>query len=621
MMVLTAFTKGGGLAAHLLRRDTNKEVSVRDDLFRGTPYELDLALRTFIAVSQTNCRAKKHFVHVKISPEIELEADQLARTLEVFEIIYGIPPDHPRVVVAHAKGERPRHYHVVYSHVHPETGRAVSSKASFAKDEAVSRVAELEFGHPFNPGAHPFGAAKRLAEVGLSQYVPFVRGASAASSRDRQSKNEMRAASARSIDRRQMEDGAFAAWLNGPHQTLQDRLPPGLVLAQGRHAVLLVNLTQGWETALHRTINAASKRAGQPQGLTALEMRELFPNLPAWDSSKSEIFQAEVSRANAALSAEWRVLGIEADIDGERSIAQSAKKRGLRQRTVLDRQTLKALRAAIVSSYRERARVRRLRVRRAYRAARIVSTFRLRRIAFMMAGTGILMAGGGLGLALVAAGCLAAALPSFERARTLSRHAALEQQHDHEQRAAHLVAAASLIRPALKPVRWEEELEEVEPWYARRRKGPRTASLTSQLNYGTPSAKADGKKLGPLAAYRVRSSIDHPVRKVPHSTNAPAFVGRNTRPFEPSAVKRAAPRRASQISAQAQNATAVPKLKQPFAAMSLGRQLGNPKVGPGGRTAKPHSTARSQDSWRYARFESKHPDTAHKGEPGRGITD
>jgi len=26
MMVLTAFTKGGGLAAHLLRRDTNKEV-------------------------------------------------------------------------------------------------------------------------------------------------------------------------------------------------------------------------------------------------------------------------------------------------------------------------------------------------------------------------------------------------------------------------------------------------------------------------------------------------------------------------------------------------------------------------------------------------------------------
>jgi hypothetical protein len=140
MIVQSSFRQAGGLSSHLLRTDSNESVRLLESLCRNAPLDVRHALRAFAAISATNLRVKNAFVHIVIAPEVELVDGQRERILDLIDEAYEIRRDHPRIMVAHEKGARAVHYHVVFPLVHPETGRAIKSGKNHVHDELVARV-------------------------------------------------------------------------------------------------------------------------------------------------------------------------------------------------------------------------------------------------------------------------------------------------------------------------------------------------------------------------------------------------------------------------------------------------------------------------------------------------
>lgn len=154
MIIRTTFRRAEGLEAHLLNSVSNEAVLSRADMFRGGVSDLHLALRFMDGISRTNGKVFRSFIHVVVAPAKPLDAKALAQALTTFEEEYEISHDAPRAVVEHAKGARPSHFHAVYSVVNLDTGRAVKSHNSFAKDELVGRRLEIAIGEPIVPGPH-----------------------------------------------------------------------------------------------------------------------------------------------------------------------------------------------------------------------------------------------------------------------------------------------------------------------------------------------------------------------------------------------------------------------------------------------------------------------------------
>jgi hypothetical protein len=145
-------TSGAGLAAHLLRTDTNERVEVKD--IKGVVAgDLRSAMREMEAVA-AGATTTRPFYHASINTRADepLTPAQLERSISVLEDKLGLTGQ-PRIVVAHVKKGR-EHYHVGWSRLDLEHMTVISDSFNYRKHEEVARQLEREFGHEPVQGVH-----------------------------------------------------------------------------------------------------------------------------------------------------------------------------------------------------------------------------------------------------------------------------------------------------------------------------------------------------------------------------------------------------------------------------------------------------------------------------------
>jgi hypothetical protein len=141
-----------GLAAHLLRTDTNEAAAVVElDGMAAT--DLCDALREMAALA-AGTRSTRPLYHASInaSPDETLTAAQRATAITELERALGLTGQ-PRAVVEHMKANR-IHWHVVWSRIDLTRMAAISDSHNYRKHEEAARRLEREFGHARVQGAH-----------------------------------------------------------------------------------------------------------------------------------------------------------------------------------------------------------------------------------------------------------------------------------------------------------------------------------------------------------------------------------------------------------------------------------------------------------------------------------
>ncbi len=121
---------------------------------------------------------KNGLIHTTINPGQELTPDQWERALEAVRAEHGFNPDGPETFVIHesqrADGSLQQHGHFFTTAADSENGKTYKRFRSKGKDEAVSRLLELEFGHKLISGKHNQFAAMRLREMCHHDYADQV---------------------------------------------------------------------------------------------------------------------------------------------------------------------------------------------------------------------------------------------------------------------------------------------------------------------------------------------------------------------------------------------------------------------------------------------------------------
>jgi hypothetical protein len=166
MIIDAHFIKGNiRLADHLLAEKNNRTVRELTEHDRDAPLNLHQSLRMFQALTAAHNRAKISFVHVIMAPAHELSDNELDTALVMIDNEHGVN-SHARKVVAHGKGDRATHYHIVYPAIGPN-GRAAKSQRSHIKDELIARRLEMHFNERIQNGKHHYEVGAILRERGL----------------------------------------------------------------------------------------------------------------------------------------------------------------------------------------------------------------------------------------------------------------------------------------------------------------------------------------------------------------------------------------------------------------------------------------------------------------------
>jgi hypothetical protein len=132
------------LADHLMKTEKNERVEVLQ--VRGTISEdLHESLEEMEALA-VGTRCKRVLYHASFSPAPgeALTAEQLERCGAVLAAEFEME-QHARAIVLHTKGGE-QHAHVVVCRIDPETMKAAHDGHNFARNEAVARQLEREFG-------------------------------------------------------------------------------------------------------------------------------------------------------------------------------------------------------------------------------------------------------------------------------------------------------------------------------------------------------------------------------------------------------------------------------------------------------------------------------------------
>jgi len=141
------------LGQHILEGPANEEIVERHDLSTGTSLDIADDIENFAAIGHAR-GTRKSLLHISVSPDVTLSLEQERTMLETIRRVYVMPRDHPLLVVQHRKPgqhERADHYHVVAPRAKAD-GKLISSRASYAKNERLSRECEIDFGHKIEVG-------------------------------------------------------------------------------------------------------------------------------------------------------------------------------------------------------------------------------------------------------------------------------------------------------------------------------------------------------------------------------------------------------------------------------------------------------------------------------------
>lgn len=457
MIVVSEFVRAGGHAAHLSREDTNRKVTMRWDLSRGVPHDLELALALEAGLARTNPRTQRDLIHFKVSPSQDhRRAFELA--LELIEREYGISSSAMRVVVVHAKGDRPEHMHVVYSIVDAETGKAIPSQNKFVQNELIARQLEMMLGEPIVPGPNHLDVIDALRSRGqhteadyLATFAPAEKGQRVGTQIRRQNERV-------GLDTKAASRTLYTAWMEasgdlGAFAVGLDAI--GFDLFRGDRAVIARHRGTGGIVPLRRGLNMASREVGAALDYTRYTFDGRFGLLLSFDAIKDEKSTRRLNLAQAATDEELRRLGLEALIDGDARQATKAYGAMAARRKREENAQRRTDRDLKLEIQRERHRlelIRKKRVDRAFLAAAIFDSSRMRKLVFAAAATGVLLAGGGVALALVAAGFTIGALPTREQARAVKRQAQQDRRAVYERdRRERDAAKAERAVPGPKP--------------------------------------------------------------------------------------------------------------------------------------------------------------------------
>ncbi len=436
MIIRSAFRRAGGLGRHLTRTDTNERVEMRLDLARNAPADIRDALAVFTAIARTNARTNRDLIHFKMSPGHPLTEEELVSTLAVIEEEHAIPGTMPRYVVTHVKGERAQHYHVVFPLVDPASGRAIRSNENYLKDEIASRRLEVMFGEAIVPGPRQNEVIAEFAQRGMDDAVRALGGRGDIEPGQRIDGATRQQADRLGINVKSVWKSIYDIWIEAGKDwtAYEQRLDArGFSLARGDKAIMIIHRETGFHAPLGRLLRQAAKTADSAIKLPEKELRAAFPKAQLLAKVRDDGFVRARGEAHAAVDQEFGRMIREAELDAQEELAvklRKARERAKELRKAEFRTGLEARREEIRGLYRRRDRIRRARVNRAFIAAQWFDTPGTRRRAFIVAGAGVLFAGGGLGLAFVVAGLALSMLPSYERARTLAYQAKLEQQGD-----------------------------------------------------------------------------------------------------------------------------------------------------------------------------------------------
>lgn len=449
MIIITTPRKIGELSRHLGKtgRGSNKEVLIRADMIRDVPADTALALRIMAAIARRNRRVTRDIAHLKIAPKVPLSPEGLERVLAVYEEEYGIPFDCPRHVVEHRKGDRAPHFHVNYAMVAPGSGKALRFVRSTERDEMIARRLEIELGEGLTPSLRVDRVAQLLRERGLPELAEIAATGPVAEKRAGRSKAERQQANRLETDLDLVDARLLEAWRRSGEdirklpvelEKLGFRLAGGDKRIAGAPIVRLLDSETLFAGSLTRNLNRVRKGAGDRGPLQEPQVAAIIGTLPSEAVVKAELRKEAPQRSAADLLGEFHRLAAETDLDGEREEAAKARQgcdrlaarlTGEEQKDLRERQKL------VRARYRERDRIRRARVNRAFLAAKLFAGRDIRKAAFYMVAVGVLATGAGLIAALAAAGIAVAAIPSYssaKRLRAASDHAATVERAEME---------------------------------------------------------------------------------------------------------------------------------------------------------------------------------------------
>lgn len=444
MYIETIPRKLGGLGRHLTDtgRGSNERVVVRADLSRDVSNHVTLALRMLAAPARRIRRMKRDVVHIVISPGRMLSADELEHVLRTIEEEYRIPEGSARLVVEHRKGARAHHFHVVFSMASEADGKALRFVRSGDRDEMLARRLELELGETLQPSTRVARTVELLRERGLHDLAERAAQGPVADKGLRPSKAEIRqderlGADSALIDARLRQAwrqaGGDLARLHGELEGMGFQLAAGDQRIAGVPIVQLIDTETLRTTSLTRHLNRLRVHGDAPK-LHEIAIGASVGELPPVKEVKAQLRKGAPRRSAEALLGEFDRVVAEMASDGEYAEAAKARKSRARlaarlsaeeQRDLRERQKL------VRNRYRQRARIRRARVNRAFIAAGLFAGREVRKAAFYLVAIGVLATGAGLIPALAAAGIAVAALPTFQSARRLrvasDREAVLER--------------------------------------------------------------------------------------------------------------------------------------------------------------------------------------------------
>lgn len=437
MIIITTPRKIGELGRHLERtgRGSNKQVIIRADMIRDVPADTKLALRVMAALARRNRRVKRDIVHLKIAPKLPLSPEGLELTLAVFEEEYGIPVDVPRHIVEHRKGDRAPHFHVNYAMISPGSGKALRFVRSAERDEMIARRLEIELGEGLTPSLRVERVAQLLRERGLDKLADIAATGPIAEKGLGRSKAECQQLDRLEADPDLIDARLLQAWrrCDGDIRKLPTELAKlGFHLAAGEKLVAgepMVRLIDGETlvaTSLTRHLNRVRKAGGEMERFREPEIRAAMGLLPPEAEVKAALRLDAPQRSVDALLREFDHLVDEMEFDGEREEAAKARKgrdRLAARLSIEERADLRARQGRVREHYRQRDRVRRARVNRAFVAAKVFGNRRIRKVAFYLVAVGLLATGAGLVTALAAAGVAVATLPSYVGAKRMRAEA------------------------------------------------------------------------------------------------------------------------------------------------------------------------------------------------------
>lgn len=405
MIIRSRYVKDDpGRVGHLLNTENNRRVVEHRDLDRGCPGELRQFLVFSSALTAAHSRAKITLTHFKISPSCPLNRRQLLRTIARIKRENGIARGHPMRLIEHEKGDRPPHFHLLFSAVDPVTGRVLSSKDNYARDELVSRRLEIAFGEVITPGPRVQRNAADLRARGLNREAQVLEGYAPVRNHRGDSEIDRQQALRTKLSLAEFRARLLAAVQKGIQSGSLPRALArhGFSVAIGnRKAILMaVHDESGMALPLLGSIAIAS------DGCVVLEpsaVEALRRDAPPLAQARIEGAARALRRARRDLDREIDRGRFEAAADGEFNDVFSRMRRARQEAEAQqpgNRRSQAAQRREALAARRQAAHARQLRIERAFRTARILQSRRTRRIAFAMAAGGMLLTGAGLTIAL-----------------------------------------------------------------------------------------------------------------------------------------------------------------------------------------------------------------------------